>query len=321
MATIQEVAQHAGVSVGSVSNYLNGQKLRAQNAEKIKQAIEELGYQENFFAKSLKANHSMTLGLLVHNLQSQFSAGVVGAIEKVCDEHDYGLLITSHNGDPVRAQAKVAFLESRGVDGLITFETEDHWLTTKKNIGVSIVNPAQQLFPSVLTNERESVAQVITKMIAVGHRKIGIIASPQSDYTAQERLKGYYDAMAQAELPVASTWVGFGDYSRQSGFQEMTKLLAAGVTAVFVCNYNMSLGALRAIREADIPIGTELSYASFGYFDASELFTPKLTIIRQPLNEMGRQATLMVLAQLKGEQPVTVTLQNDILWQESIQPI
>lgn len=110
MATIQEVAKYARVSVGSVSRYLNGHKLRPDNIKKIETAIEVLGYKENFFAKGLKSNQTRSIGLLMNNMQNNFSASLVAKIDDVLEQQGYTILLSNYRDDPNRIEQKIAFL-------------------------------------------------------------------------------------------------------------------------------------------------------------------------------------------------------------------
>ncbi|WP_321384746.1 LacI family DNA-binding transcriptional regulator [uncultured Enterococcus sp.] len=328
MATIQEVAKAAQVSVGSVSRYLNGHTLRPENMERIRIAIEKLNYTENLWAKGLKSNQSYSIGLLMNNMQSQFSSSVVATIEDVFEQEGYGTLLSGYRDDAEQIERKLDFLLSRGVDGLVVFGAEQSWPGIEKieRLDIPVISAITPLeYPnvdSILLNNRQSTAELVRRILAQGHQKIGFIAAPQIDYVAKERLRGIYDAFSQTNVVLDERYIVYGDYSRKSGYMCMEELLQLEeITAVFVCNYNMSLGALEAIYQHEMKVGTDISFASYDYFEASDIFYPKLTVIKQPVAEFGTLVAQRILQRVKdrttaaGQQFI---IENDILWRDSI---
>lgn len=328
MATIQEVAKEAQVSVGSVSRYLNGHTLRPANMERIRMAIEKLNYTENLWAKGLKSNQSFSIGLLMNNMQSQFSSSVVATIEDVFEQEGYGTLLSGYRDDAGQIERKLDFLLSRGVDGLVVFGAEQSWqgMEKIKDLKIPVISAITPLdYPnvdSILLNNRQSTSELVQRILAQGHQKIGFIAAPQIDYVAKERLRGIYDAFAQAEAVLDERYIVYGDYSRSSGYSCMEQLLQLDdLTAVFICNHNMSLGALEAIHQHELKIGTDISFASYDYFEASDIFHPKLTVIKQPVAEFGTLTAQRILQRIKNSESSSgqqFIIENEILWRDSI---
>ncbi|WP_408869065.1 LacI family DNA-binding transcriptional regulator [Brochothrix campestris] len=327
MATIQEVAKQAGVSVGSVSGYLNGHKLRPQNAKKIAAAIEALDYKENFFAKGLKSSETHTIGLLMNNMQSNFSAALVAKIDDVLEPLGYSLLLSNYRDDPQLIPKKLNYFASRAIDGLIIVGAEQQWpqLDMLKHLPfpiVSLITPLDNSqIDSIVVDNRASTTKVLAKMLELGHERIGVIVAPQTDYVARERFLGILDAFEAQQQLLAEELIYYGDYSKESGARGMAHLLTQKVTAVFVCNYNMSLGALQTIHTQQIHIGSALSFASYDYFDASDIFYPQLTVIKQPIPLIGQLAVERLLEKIRNQDHLkseTFTLTNTILWRDSI---
>lgn len=327
MATIQEVAKHAGVSVGSVSRYLNGHHLRPQNAERIEASIKALNYKENYFAKGLKNTQTHSIGLLMNNMQSTFSASLVAVIDDVLEQHGYTILLANYRDDPHLIKNKIEFLRSRSVDGLILVGLEQSWpqLTFLDELDCPIVSVITPLdlpkVDNIIVNNRESSRHIIQKMLRFNHQKIGIIAAPQIDYVAKERLSGVMDAFSQESTH--SPVIYYGDYTKESGSKGMNSLIAQGITAVFVCNYKMSLGALQSIHEQKLTIGQDLSFASYDYFEASDIFQPQLSVVKQPVDEIGVLAAERILEKITHQNKLegqTLFVHNEILWRDSIVP-
>lgn len=291
MASIREVAKAAGVSVGSISRYLNGQQLKATNMEKIKKAIDDLGYQENIIAKGLKNNKSFSVGLLMNNISSRLSMDIVSSIEEVMENAGYSILLSGFEGSPERAVNKIDYLISHAVDGLIIFEADKSWpgmakLANVKVPVISLNNPSDlPNVDTVLVDDRGSVRRLISHLIAQGHHHIGIITAPQSDYTARERLAGVHEAVRDHPDVKVSTF--YGDYSRPSGFEGAQQLINRHIDALFVCNFNMSLGALEYCNRAGIRIDQDLAFSHFDYLDEMSNLISNRLVIQQPAKEIG----------------------------------
>ncbi|MDU0990988.1 MAG: LacI family DNA-binding transcriptional regulator, partial [Enterococcus faecium] len=229
MASIRDVAKMAGVSVGTVSRYLNGQQLKEKNMKKIAEAISALDYKENIIAKGLKNNRSFSIGLLINGISSRFGSEVVSGIERVAEENGYSLLLSGFADQPEKIEQKIEYLMKHVIDGLIVFLSEEEWsgfeMLTKMSIPVIALNcpegPAG--IDTILVNDRESVAKVIAHHGEQGHKKIGFIAATQTDYVARERLAGAKEAVQND--PSIQLEVFTGDYSRKSGYYGAKELL------------------------------------------------------------------------------------------------
>ena len=326
MVTIQEVAKHAQVSVGSVSRYLNGHKLKKQNMEKIKKAIEELNYKENLFAKGLKSNQTLSIGILMNNMQSIFSSTLISQIEEEMERHNYSILLNSYRNKIEKVEAKIDFLVDRKVDGLIIFEGENQWPVLKKvaeiDIPVLSINTTLD-YPnvdSIIVNNRESAKEMIERMIDVGNKRIGIISVPQTASVARDRLTGAIDAFKERGMTEEQYAIYYGDFSQKSGYLGVKSLINQGIKSIFVTNYNMALGSLQYIFENGIKLGKDISFACFDYPGVSDIFYPRLTTVRQPVNQMGIVAVERMFERIQNPELTgkVIQLKNEINWGKSV---
>ncbi|RRK11270.1 LacI family transcriptional regulator [Lactiplantibacillus garii] len=305
MASIREVAKAAGVSVGSISRYLNGQQLKAANMQKIKRAIDDLGYQENIIAKGLKNNQSFAVGLLMNNLASRLSMDIVSSIEAVMEQAGYSILLSGFQGSSTLAANKVDYLLSHAVDGLILFEADQNWpgMARLADVQVPVIslNSPNGLanVDSILVDDRGSVRRLVQHLIAQGHRRIGVLAAPQTDYTAHERLTGVREAVRSH--PHVEATVYYGDYSRPSGFEGAQKLIDDHVDALFVCNFNMALGALEYCNRAGIRIDQDLAFSHFDYLDEMSSLISNRLVIQQPAKEIGKMCAERLLSRINHQ--------------------
>lgn len=326
MVTIQEVAKEAQVSVGSVSRYLNGYKLKEQNMLRIKQAIETLDYKENLFAKGLKNNQTLSIGILMNNMQSVFSSTLIAQIEEEMESHNYSILLNSYRNKVDKVAGKIDFLLDRKVDGLIIFEAEPEWPVFERlqDIEIPVISVNTTLdYPqvdSIIVNNRESAKKMVLKIIDSGHDQIGVISVPKNYSVAKDRLNGALDAFFEKGLKNSDYQVFYGDYSQKSGYKGAEVLIGNGVTTIFVTNYNMALGSLQYMFEKGIKLGEEISFACFDYPGVNDIFYPRLTTVRQPVHKMGtvtveRMFERIMNPTIKSE---IIQLENEIHWGNSI---
>lgn len=328
MANIQDVARRAGVSTGTVSRFLNGFKLKEANQTAVEDAIRELDYHPNNLARGLRSNRTNSIGLLIRNMRNHLAASIVAQVEVQMELHDYSIILSGFLNDPRVFERRLELMLSRKVDGIILFEGQSSWPGSRllDDVGVPVVSinyPYEHpRVNSLLVSDRESSTEVVGRMIELGHDQIGIIAAPQDEYVARERLTGVYDAFARAGLAKEHAHVSFGDFSRESGYRIMREFLEKDhLDCVFSCNYNMSQGALQAVGELGRTVGEDLSYAAFDYFDTSDTFYPALTTICPPVEKLGDEASRQLLDHIDqgtltcGE---TMTMPHKITWRHSI---
>lgn len=319
MASVKEVAELAGVSVGTVSRYLNGYKLKAANMDRIAAAIKQLDYKQNIIAKGLKNNRSFSIGLLMNSISSRFGAEVVSGIEQLFEVQGYSLILSGFNGDAQQVDQKLDYLMSRSIDGLIVFLTGEEWNSIEKladlKIPIVFINRPNNLqnADAIVVNDRESVKQAIQRIIELGHKKIGMITPQQADYSAKERYGGAKEAvlgLTDVDLKIYE-----GDYSRFSGYQGAKELIQEGITALFVSNYTMSIGALEYLNVAGIRIGKDIFFGHYDYDDQIKNEEIPMLIIQPPTKAMGLKCAEILLEHLNNNTTTTgqtIVMKNQI---------
>lgn len=307
MSSIRKVAELAGVSLGSVSRYLNGHQLKEQNMKKIAAAIKELDYKENIIAKGLKNNRSFSVGLLMNSISSQFGAGVVSGIEEVMEQNGYSVLLSGFKGDVSLVDQKIDYLVQHAVDGLIVFMSEQDWDGMERlaelPIPVLTINSPVELvgIDRVQVADRQSVSEVVEHLVREGHTRIGLLAAPQNDYVARERLLGAKQVVDS--YPEVSLVIEYGDYSRISGYWGGKKLLDQNISALIVTNYNMMTGVLEYMQHAGAPEQRKLVLAHYDYTsEMAELLSDRI-IIKAPTKQIGQRSAQLLLERMNEETP------------------
>ncbi len=327
--TIKDVAKLAGVSTATISKYINGKSVKEKNRVRIEEAIKTLDFKANSLARGLKTNKTLTIGVLIPSLENIFATSIVSHIERILLQSGYSTIICDYNQDMRLENDKFDFLMSKYVDGIIIMPlgiTEDRIQNAvEKEIPiVSIDRPIQNKeCDVVLVDNMNASYNAVEQFITRGHKEIGIICGPEHIYTAQERLKGYMRVHEDYEMRVNTENIKFGDYEVQSGYDLMMEFLKteAVIDAVYVTNYEMTIGAVMALNEMNIKIPDELSFIGFDNQQLAKVIKPNLTIVVQPIKQIGECAAEIILKRLKGDKinyPSMLRLKTEILIGDSI---
>lgn len=331
-STIKDVAKHAGVSVGTVSKYINGITVKEQNRIRIDEAIRELDFRVNTIARGLKTNKAMTVGVLIPSLENIFATSIVSYVEQILLDNGYSTIICDYNHDSALEVSKFDFLLSKSVDGLIIMPlaiTQDK-IQEAMDKGTKVVLIDRPIRGGecdvVLVDNLNASYSAVEQLIVRGHRKIGIICGPQSIYTAQERLKGYLRIFEDYNMQADDRYIKYGNYEIQSGYDLMKEFINCGdtPTAIVVTNYEMTLGAVMAINESNIRVPEELSLIGFDNQQLARVVKPNLAIVIQPIQQIGESAANLMLKRLKGDEgnfPAMLRLKTEFLSGQSMQDI
>lgn len=331
--TIHDVAKHAGVAVGTVSRYLNGYTLRDKNRRKVEDAIDTLGFKENIIARGLKRNCSMTVAVVAPDFSS-FVAAITPVIEHELEKQRYSLIMCSYQGQKDKLRKKLLFLKERFVDGIVLFPSNLAAASIDLLQGwVDDENPVvllDHLVPgldtdAVVVDNTNASFRAVERLILENHRKIAIIDGPEDSTVSQERLEGYCAAMETYNLPIQERWIQRGPFTRTGGYHAVKALREASEppSAVYVANYEMTIGAILALHELHVRIPEELSFIGFDHFEAIDVVEPALTVVEQPIERIGQLAAELLLKRLQGDYedfPTTMKLNTKITIRQSVQP-
>lgn len=323
-STIKDVARLSGLSTATISKYINGISVKEQNRIKIENAIKTLNFSVNSLARGLKTNRTMTIGVLIPSLENIFATSIVSHIERVLLEHGYSTIICDYNRNAELENIKFDFLMSKYVDGIIIMPLglSDERVRNALDRDVPIISIDRPMknreCDVVLVDNMNASYNAVEQLIIRGHKEIGIICGPKDIYTAQERLKGYLRVHEDYGLKVNEENIKFGDYEVQSGYDLMNSFMKDGISidAVFVTNYEMTLGAVMAINEMNVKIPEELSFIGFDNQQLAAVIKPNLTIVVQPIRQIGECAVDLILKRLNGDKsnhPAMYRLKTELL--------
>ena len=307
-ATMKDIARRTGLGLATISSYFNGGNVREKNRIKIEEAIEELHYEVNEVARGLKTNATRTIGVVIPELNNTFCAEIITGMEDVLRSHGYATIVCDCRTDKKLEREAVEFLIRRRVDGIINMpvDEEGNHLKRFQKTGKPIVLIDRKLqginCDSVLVDNKKAAEDAVRYFIERGHQNIGIIGGPEEIFTAQERMAGYYKALESAGIPVSESLIWHGDYTIQGGVRGLEELVQNNpeMTAVFVTNYEMTMGAMIGVNELGIRIPEQLSMIGFDNLQFARACNPKLTIVAQPTDGIAKEVAKVMLDRLEN---------------------
>lgn len=325
--TMDDVAQVAGVSRGTVSRALNGgRNVSGPALSAINKAIRKTGYVVNPHARSLATQRAMSVAFVLSESQDRlfedpnFHILLRGCTQALAD-NDVTVLLTVA-GTPEERKRVSRFVTAGHVDGVLLVSTHSGNALVDELIeqDVPVVACGRPLghesdMSYVAADDRDGARQMVTYLRSQGYRRIGMITGPPDTPGGIDRLAGYRDVLGA----VPDALVVPGDYTQASGEAAMTRLLtqASDVDAVFVASDLMAAGALAALRHAGRRVPQDVAVAGFDDSRIAAACHPPLTTIRQPLARISTEMARLLLRLVEGEKNAAVTLPTELVIRES----
>jgi LacI family transcriptional regulator len=307
--TVHQVAALAGVSTATVSRALAGTGAVSEALRRrVADAAVTLQYRPNRAARSLRIRRSLTVGVLIPDIQNFFFTGIVRGLEHVLHEAGYTYLLGNSDGRAPRERLFIDTLRDEGAAGFIIVPSErgSRAYRALQEAGIPIVMldrsaPGLNVDQVTVTNQ-EGVRAAVQHLIALGHRRIGYISGPSTLNVARERLAGYEQALQQAGLPIDPSLVRPGDFQQVGGLTATEALLNVRPrpTAMFVANNLMTLGAFEALHRRRMGIPDQMAIVGFDDLPWATSLQPPLTAVAQPTYELGVAAAQLLLARLQN---------------------
>jgi LacI family transcriptional regulator len=332
VATIKDVAKHASVSVGTVSNVLAGSMtVGALVRARVDAAIAQLDYHPNQVARSLKVKTTKRLGLVVSDITNPFFAQVLRGAEDCALANGY-ILITLNSDDKVEREKKIlAVLRSSRVDGILLVVAPNAGDSThisnllRSGIPIVCLDRVDENIPldCVSVNNIDASQMCVRHLIQQGHRRIAIITGSPTLQPSRERLQGYLAALKEAKINVESELIKEGDFHQTSGYRLGKELLLVHrrPTAVFVSNGMMTIGFIHALNEVRLRSPEDIAVASFDDLPLAEAFRPQITVVSQPAYQIGHDGAQLLIDRLQrkisSQDPVAIRLNPELKIRES----
>lgn len=331
MTTLADVAAAAGVSTATISHVINGTRyVSPQTAERVQRAIDETRYRPNPYARALRTATTESIGFVASDITNPYSTAVMRGITAALRDARYTTLVANSDEDPGLETDAIDALVQRRADGLIialTTQTPEASLNRFEELGVPLVlidRAVSRPVDQVLVEDVESVRELVGSMLDAGHRRVAIIAGRSHHSTSIERIAGWRAAHELRGLPVDEGLMAADVADESQAQQRVTELIASSnpPTAIFSTSNVLSLGALRALKEAGKQIPSDISFAAFDDLEWTELLDHPITCLAQPTFEIGTRAVELLLRRISdpGAEHTTLRLPPELKSRRSITP-
>ncbi len=312
--TRQDVADRAKVSVAVVSYVVNNgpRPVAPKTRSRVEQVIKELGYYPNEFARNLRRQNSLTIGLMIPSIANTVYAEIAEGLDSVCAANGYELLILDSHFDLNREMRLIQLLRSKQVNGVVIQPLQDPKPLIEPlqeaRIPIVLIQDDVPNVHSISLSDFEGGILAIKHLLELGHQHIAMIKAKPFRVLSYERFEGYKKALSDARVTFNPDYVIEVEYSEdhQSGYEAMRKLLALEQppTAVFTHNDVLALGAMHAIQERGLKIPEDISVVGHDDISSAAYFSPPLTTVRLAKHELGQEAGKIIFQHIQAKKIV-----------------
>ena len=331
--TIREVAVQAGVSHQTVSRVINNSKrVSVLTRKRVEDAIIKLDYRPNVIARSMAKGYTYTLGCITPNLTNYIFSSMIECAQIEARRQGFFILTGSASSADEVPHLLDEMLDRR-VDGLLVLNPRDderylHLLPLIER-GMPVVylknSPKEEMVSSVCANDQNGGYLATQYLLELGHTNIATIIGPANEECTQDRLRGYRQALSEANLKQEEALVVQANWSAESGGQAIRQLLASEVpfSAVFAHNDRMAVGTIRALRDSGLRVPQDISVIGYDDIPLASFFDPPLTTIRQPMDEFGRHGAQLLIEAVQNSKytPKQVRLDTQIIKRNACAPL
>lgn len=346
MVTLKDIAKMCNVSPSTVSNVLNGKNSMGDEVkQRVLEAVRETGYQPNYYARNMRMTRSGTVGIVVEDLCQFSSPFIVEMILEYLETKGYRTILmnlrmyyklkTTNIEDEDTLckiiEPVIQQMEAIKVEGIIYVAA--HCRMLKKVTGM-IKYPAVYTYAyadpkehtSVIIDDETGAFDMMNYIISKGHKAIGIIAGSENNYHTAARIRGCQKAMFNAGIPFNPDLMLYGEWDRNSGYEQAKKMLKKGITALWCMNDRMASGAYGAARELGMEIGKDISIAGFDDHELSSSLFPLLTTYELPLYAIGYRAAQVLVSMLtdkekENSKDETISLKGQMVIRDSVRDL
>lgn len=304
MSNIREVAHAAGVSVATVSRALaSPEKVSPSSLKKVKDAIDAVGYRPNLLARNFRAARSYAIVVLVPDITNPYFSQVIRAIEDRAQQKGYAVLLGDTRESSKREQEYVNRVETRLADGVIQLRPQSMSASEQNIPWVNACGCVGTPGPSVRVDNIAATRTIVDHLLALGHRRIGIISGLKDNPHTIDRLEGYKQSLKQAGIEFQVDLVAEGDFTMWSGQNAAKRFfeLRERPTAICCMNDEMAIGAIQTLKAQGMNVPDDISVTGFDDISYAKYWDPGLTTIAQPAEDIGRIALDTLLRIIEGE--------------------
>jgi len=328
--TIIDIARRLSVAPSTVSRALtNHPDVSPKTKERIRRLAKQLHYSPNPIARSLKSNHTATIGVIVPEIRHDFFASAISGIEQIAYRSGYTIVLCQSDESYEREVLNTKALMQHRVAGMLVSISQQtksakHFLELlQQEIPIVFFDRVCDDVPAskVVIDNRKSAYRAVTHLLQRGYRRIAHFGGPGDLGICKQRKQGYLDALREAGLSLPSNFVRCGGLHEEDGYRSMDFLLRvdARADAIFAVNDPVAIGAFQRIKEAGLNIPDDVALAGFSNARVTALLDPSLTTVNQNPFEMGKKAAEVLLASIQtgAIKPTTYTLEAGLIVRSS----
>ena len=309
-STIDQVAKRAGVSKATVSRVINNSKPVSEKTKtRVLLAIDELDFKPNPAARSLVSKKSRTIGVLVTDIANLFVSVLVKGIEQIAYEKGYNIFICNSHGSPEKEIELLMMLKDKRVDGIIFLTSdlkEEHksfFRESKLPIALVNVSYNEDKTIGIRIDNYKAAYDMTSYFLKKGYTRIGMIRASFADqFTGRDRFVGYWNALRDHGVSYDEDLVSIGSLEAMDGYNAAKELVAVNkdLEALFVACDLMAFGAIKAIIDLGYRVPEDIEVAGFDDVPMASFYHPTLTTVRQPIEDMGRNAAKKLVKLIEG---------------------
>jgi LacI family transcriptional regulator len=327
VVTLKAVAQHLGLTPGTVSAVLNdapsARSIPQGTKSRIHAAARELNYRPNFFARTLRKKRTSTIGIIVEEIGDSYSSAVISGIEAYLRQKEYFFLTVVHRHDPQLLAQYSQMLLERGVEGFITVDTTIHDEPSVPTVAVAGHKKVKGV-TNIVIDHRRAAFLALSHLKDLSHKRIAVLRGNPLSSDADDRFGAICDVADQLGIsidPELTVQINIDDPTPQLGYPFAKELLKRNkpFTALFAYNDISAIGSIRAFQEQGLLVPRDISVMGFDDIPGSAFHMPSLTTVRQPLNRMGQVAAQTLLERLENheEYPTEIAIEPELVIRES----
>jgi len=309
-ASIYDVARESGVSAFTVSAVINNKShVSKKLRERVEAAIQKLNYRPNLLARSLAKRKTHTIGMIVPDIANPFFPMVVRGAEDAAQKNGYNLLLCNSDDNLEKEESALELLLSKRVDGILLtkavkdFRPSLQQMIREVNVPIVLVMRTSPKVSqdAVITDDYRGAYEAVCHLARSGRRRIGLMGGPMKVSNGKARWQGFNDALAASGLTCDPELVIEGDYRIESGYRGGHLLLSHRHDGIYVANYLMTVGLLKAAEEMGLRCPEDFGLVSFDDYPWLGIFRPKLTTVELPKYQLGYQAAELLLERIGGK--------------------
>ena len=344
--TLQDVADRAGVSLTTASRVVNegSRRVGPRLAQRVNQAVAELGYTANLQARAVATGQSTMIGVVVHDIADPYFSSIAAGLIEVAEARRLLVCMSSTSATEAAEREYVALMAAQRARAVILIGSRSDDAAAREALRAEIaaftrsggraVAVGQDLLgvDTVLPENAAGAEALARAMVALGHRRFAVLAGPRGLLTARDRLDGFRAGLAAWDVPLDPARVIHGPFTRDGGYEAMSAVLAAAgplPDCVFAVNDVMAMGALARLRADGLQVPADIALAGFDDIGTLRDVYPPLTTVRLPLKRMGEMAASLVLSEaaspaagpaLDQPQPRVIPVPGEVILRESTLP-